>query len=578
MSDRIEFTCNGDPVAVEVAHGETLLSVLRERLGIVSLKDGCAPQGQCGCCTVLVDGDARVACVTPVTRVAGRHVQTVEGLDAPVREGLAASFAATGGSQCGFCTPGIVVRTAALLGKGKTSRTDVDRGLAAHLCRCTGWQTIHEAIDDYATSGGTAVARVASRDLDAAARRAALEGGPAQRVGEEVALGRGGFADDAAPRDALVAVPLPPGSDAEHVEAAGTRWVVAETLLEARARAGKVQGRRTSIEERPPLPLPPLPEGGVRLATGWVEPAYLEPDASWCAPGGEPASALGNGGAFGGKERSPAPVAARELADRSGRAVRVVFSREDTVRLGPKRPPIAASAVLGADGFEIDGVVARGCLAAFTGPIPSAYAPAVRARWSEADVAGPPVGTDLRAVGLAEQAVLLEGALDAAGADRVALVASERAAAVLLDTVTQVASGALAGARVELDAESGALARVAVRVAAGDPLDEVVLRSYAIGAAHMALGWVLTEQLAVDPETGDVLDLTIRSFGIIRPAHVPPIDVTIVDDPGEPLGRASDAVFAAVAGAMWNALTRFGGERPEAFPARDTMAARTLRR
>ena len=77
-----------------------------------------------------------------------------------------------------------------------------------------------------------------------------------------------------------------------------------------------------------------------------------------------------------------------------------------------------------------------------------------------------------------------------------------------------------------------------VRVAAGDPLDEVVLRSYAIGAAHMALGWVLTEGLAVDPETGEVHDLTIRSFGILRAKDTPPIDVEIVDDSG----RAACAV------------------------------------
>ena len=87
------------------------------------------------------------------------------------------------------------------------------------------------------------------------------------------------------------------------------------------------------------------------------------------------------------------------------------------------------------------------------------------------------------------------------------------------------------------------------------PLDEVVLRSYCIGAADMALGWVLTEGIAVSPDTGDVLDLTIRSFGIIRPARTPPIDVVIIDDPGEPQPHASDAVFAAVAAATWNAVT-----------------------
>src|SRR6478735_6194585 len=137
--DRVAFTCNGTSVAVDAFPGESLLSVLRERLGIVSAKDGCAPQGQCGCCTVLVDGDARVACVTPVARVAGREVTTVEGLDAIRRDALVAGFVDHGGSQCGFCTPGIVVRATALWAKGPPRRIDLDRALAAHLCRCTGW-------------------------------------------------------------------------------------------------------------------------------------------------------------------------------------------------------------------------------------------------------------------------------------------------------------------------------------------------------------------------------------------------------------------------------------------------------
>src|SRR5439155_23658216 len=82
----------------------------------------------------------------------------------------------------------------------------------------------------------------------------------------------------------------------------------------------------------------------VTLRTTWIEPAYLEPDASWCVPGGEPVTPLANGGAFGGKVASVAPVAARQLADRHGRPVRVLLSREDVVRLGPKRPPLAGAA------------------------------------------------------------------------------------------------------------------------------------------------------------------------------------------------------------------------------------------
>jgi hypothetical protein len=353
-------------------------------------------------------------------------------------------------------------------------------------------------------------------------------------------------------------------------------WVVADSLLEARALAGKVQGRRTTVEPTAPLPLPVLPAGGVRLATGWVEPAYLELDASWCEPGGEPASPLANGGAFGGKEHSQVAGAARELADHFGRTVRVVFAREDVVRLGPKRPPMAASARYRDGVVEIGGVVV-GALDAFSSPIAWPYRLAEVGSWTSVSVPGPSTSAAIRAVGLAERAVLLEGAFATAGTDRLELARDGRAAATLLDTCVAAPSGALAGARVHVD-EVGVVERIDVRVAGGDPLDDVVLRSYAIGATHMALGWVLSEGLAVDPVTGEIHDLTIRSFGIVRAQDTPEIRIDIVDDPGAPLARASDAVFAAVAAATWNAITVADGARPEAFPALGTRAARRLRR
>ena len=556
VTDRVAFTCNGREVDVEVEPAESLLSVLRERLGLVSAKDGCAPQGQCGCCTVLVDGDARVACVTAATRVAGRAVTTVEGIDPQVRDAFAAAFVASGGSQCGFCTPGIVMRAAG------AKHPMLDRALAAHLCRCTGWRTVYEAIE------GTVGAR--ARDVAAASTRATLEGGVHQRVDPDVPLGGGGFADDTAPRDALVAVPLPPGSDAEFVEAAGLRWVIGDSLEAARSAAGKVQGRRTTFDAAPPLQLLPNPPDGVRLATSWVEPAYLEPDASWCVPGGEPASTLANGGAFGGKARSRAPEAARELSTRVGRTARVVYSREDVVRLGPKRPPISAAAAWRAGCVAIEGCAVGVAPDVF----PTPYGIDVDARWEVVEVPGPAVARDLRAFGLAEQALLVEGALDAADVDRSMLTED----GALLDTLVVAPSGARAGARVTFDDVTGHLAGVAVRVAAGDALDETVLRSYVLGAVHMALGWALTESLAVDPDTGEVHDLTIRSFGIIRAKDMPPVDVTILDDAGPARARASDAAFAAVAAAAWNALSRVEGVRPDTFPARDTRAARLLRR
>ncbi|MET0728336.1 MAG: 2Fe-2S iron-sulfur cluster-binding protein, partial [Acidimicrobiales bacterium] len=387
----LQLEVNGQQVEVPDT-GQSLLAVIREDLGIRSPKDGCSPQGQCGCCTVLVDGQARVACVTPARRVAGRSITTADGLDADIRTRWAEAFTAGGASQCGFCTPGIICRLEGL----RTRHPDADhpaveQALLAHLCRCTGWRTILDAWDTAtATTSVDAERRRASvsahrtdgRDLDAATRRAEVEGGAGQVVGPDVALGRAGFADDTAPADALVAVPDGAGG-----------WALGETLAGARAAAGKVQGRRTTVDARPPLD---LPSGGwaATLRTSWVEPAYLEPDASWCRPGGEPSSPLANGGAFGGKRHSPLQIAARALADRHGRPVRALLNREDVVRLGPKRPPVAGGA--NADG---------------SGAVRLARTPGVAARIElvaphivveEVDVAGPPTSVDLRAAGWAE--------------------------------------------------------------------------------------------------------------------------------------------------------------------------------
>ena len=223
--------------------GSTLLDVLRGRLGITSAKDGCSPQGQCGCCTVLVDGQARVSCVTPARRVSGRSVTTLVGLDPDESRTWAEAFCTVGGSQCGFCTPGIVMRFAALRSSihsgGGPDRERAARALHAHLCRCTGWQTILEAWDAYGTG------RPAT-DPARAAARATLEGRTPQAVGPHVVLGGGGFAADTAPTGCLVAVPDNSGG-----------WAVADTLAEARSAAGKVQGRRTTVDARPPLDAPP---------------------------------------------------------------------------------------------------------------------------------------------------------------------------------------------------------------------------------------------------------------------------------------------------------------------------------
>lgn len=479
----------------------SLLDALREDLHVRAVKDGCSPQGQCGCCTVLVDGVPRVSCVTPLRRVAGREVRTVDGLDESVKGRLVTAFFDHGASQCGFCTPGILCRLASI---DTPTPERVETALLAHLCRCTGWRSIVDA----AVEG-----RCPATDArPGAAARAALEGGSPQRCGADIALGRGGFADDDAPPDCLVAVPDGAGG-----------WSLGETLDEARHAAGKVQGRRSGQALTYPVN---VPEGtwDITLQTTWVEPAYLEPDASWCVPGGTPANPANNGGDFGGKGSSPAPQAARELADRLGRPVRVVLSREDVVRMGAKRPPAGG-------GVNADGA---GALRLAAGPVPGALAAAARSAAPGLDVAeivvaGPAVSPYFRASGWAEGAVL------AAAANSLAHGGS----AVTIGGVS---------AHVTLDDRRWPR-RVEVEVDAGDPLDEVTLRSYVIGAAHMALGWVCSEGIAVDAD-GIPQDLTIRSFGILRAKDTPPIEVTILPSDGPPV-KVSDAVFAAVAASTW---------------------------
>lgn len=490
---------NGRTVVLEDDSG-TLLEALRGELAISSVKDGCSPQGQCGCCTVLVNGAPRVACVTPLRRVRGREITTLEGLDGAAQWGEA--LCASGGSQCGFCTPGIIVRLDGLSRKGGdlSDRSQVDKALAAHLCRCTGWQTIREAA---VTVGETARP---DRDLELASQRALIEGGVPQVVSPEVALGAGGFSEDEAPADALVAVLDDSGA-----------WVVAESLPEAMALSNKVQGRRTTQGLLYPLE---FAEGdwAHRLRTTWVEPGYLEPDASWCEPGGTPYSPLVNGGAFGAKTASLVTDVAARLAKEHGKVVRVVLAREDVVRLGPKRPPVAIA--LNADGRGVLRVVETNGVEALVAEFAPGFG--LELAVEQVQVPGPTTSLDIRAAIWAELAL----------------------ANASLKGQAPITSPSGATAEVNID-DSG----VTVSLSCGRILDEAVLRSYCIGAVHMALGWIRSEALTVD-ESGNVLDLTIRSFGIVRPSEMPDVHVELTEQTGEPV-NGSDAVFVAAAAAEY---------------------------
>jgi len=274
-----------------------------------------------------------------------------------------------------------------------------------------------------------------------------------------------------------------------------------------------------------------------------VEPAYVEPDASWCLPGGEPASPYGNGGSFGGKLHSSVGHDARRLADEHGCPVRVLWSREDVVRLGPKRPPVAGG--IASDGTGVLRVgVTGGALddrawAELAGAV-AAVAPGLVLE--RVAVAGPTVSSDLRAAVWAEAAVL---------ATAVRLASGDRS---VVDVPVEVTTPG-GGVAVVRCAEDGSLD---IEVAAGPVLDAVVLRSYVIGAAHQALGWVRSEGIAVGPD-GQVQDLTVRSFGILQSRAMPPVTVRLVDGPidgpidgsGPQSVNGSDAVFAAVAAARW---------------------------
>ena len=144
----VQFVANGVPVSVRSNHPH-LLSALREELNITSPKDGCSPSGQCGCCTVFVNGKAVVSCQTSLEKVAGGEVTTLEGIDESERRKYSDAFAACGGLQCGFCIPGIVVRAKAQVDKkgAGLKREDMARHLGAHLCRCTGYVKVLDAIE-----------------------------------------------------------------------------------------------------------------------------------------------------------------------------------------------------------------------------------------------------------------------------------------------------------------------------------------------------------------------------------------------------------------------------------------------
>jgi len=156
----VRFLVNGSPAELDVPGMRRLLDVLREDLGLTGTKEGCG-EGECGACTVILDGAVVDSCLVPICQVDGSIVRTVEGLatqanvgNAPELDALQRAFLETGGAQCGICTPGMLMAAKAYLDAGGGQDEDAIReAIAGNLCRCTGYTKIVEAIARAAESG-----------------------------------------------------------------------------------------------------------------------------------------------------------------------------------------------------------------------------------------------------------------------------------------------------------------------------------------------------------------------------------------------------------------------------------------
>ena len=153
-SKELSFKLNGNTVEVAVGPGTLLVDLLRENFGLTGTKVGCR-EGECGACTVLVDGEAYNSCLMPALKVQGREVTTIEGLQKadgsldPIQE----AFMDAGAAQCGFCTPGMIMSAKALLDSNPNpEEKEIRRALSGVLCRCTGYRKIVQAVKSAASS------------------------------------------------------------------------------------------------------------------------------------------------------------------------------------------------------------------------------------------------------------------------------------------------------------------------------------------------------------------------------------------------------------------------------------------
>ncbi len=452
---QVAFTLNGVGHQIEVRRGESLLDVLRERCGIVSLKDGCQPQGQCGCCLALIDGHPKVTCAIDAERAQGMHIVTLEGIPDADRELAARAFAAAAGVQCGFCIPGIALRATHLLDENPApTRAQIARAIDGHLCRCTGYVKIVDAIE--------LMARVRRGEIFPTVPASGGVGASNERYqAQPLALGNRLYVDDMVRPGMLHgAVRLSSHARARvhridtsraralpgvvavvtAADVPGERWygliehdwpclvaegeevrcvgdVIAAVAAEDR-RIAREAATLIDVEYevlRPVLdPIESLAPGSARVnpkhenllshsiirrgdgdvdealaasahvvAGTWttqrIEHLYLEPESALAEPlpdgrlklftqgqgvfddRRQVAGVLGvpeeqleielvsNGGAFGGKEDLSIQAQTTLLASVTGRPVKLTLSREESIRLHPKRHPITLRYTVGCD-------------------------------------------------------------------------------------------------------------------------------------------------------------------------------------------------------------------------------------
>ncbi|MCG8401618.1 MAG: (2Fe-2S)-binding protein [Firmicutes bacterium] len=143
----LKFTLNGEPAEILVYPSDTLLDVLREQFHLLGTKKGCG-KGECGACTVIMEGRAVNSCIIPAMKVSGKKVETIEGIGSednlhPLQE----TFSDLGAVQCGFCTPGMIMSSKALLDRViSPTRSEIKEAIAGNICRCTGYVKIEEAV------------------------------------------------------------------------------------------------------------------------------------------------------------------------------------------------------------------------------------------------------------------------------------------------------------------------------------------------------------------------------------------------------------------------------------------------